>query len=154
MGQFLRRRYNKLLGSGFNARDKVNAVSTEIQRTIDSARLVLDGLFQDQNHQIQVNVIPRKNDHLLIFRPACARYGKKLNEYMKSTKIKAITKQYESLFHILELYTGKSIHSIGDVRSLHDTLYVERFLNLPYVFTIDVYTKVLIYSLNSKFSLY
>lgn len=135
MGQFLRRRYHKLLGSGSHASDKVYVVSSEVQRTIDSAKLVLDGLFQNQNHQVQVNVIPRKKDHLLIFRPSCARYNKKFTEYSKSSKIKAIAKQYEGLFHNLELYSGKSIRSIGDVRSLHDTLSVERFVNLPYVYT-------------------
>lgn len=139
MGTFFRRRYHKLLGDGSYSPDKVYAVSSQLDRTQNSAELVLAGLFPPQNQQVwnkhllwqpvPVHIIPRKDDHLIKHRPACHRYNKKLNEYIKSSKIKKITKEQQSLFRYLEKNSGKSIRSIEDVTNLYDTLSVEHYLN-------------------------
>lgn len=138
MGQFLFRRYNRFLGA--HPRNKVYTVASQFHRTIDSANLVLDGLFPKRpnmgknSHPNSVHVLSKKTDHLLKHRPACPRYRKELEDFIKSPKIKTMTHQYHHLFRSLSHHSGKSIHSIEDVKSLHDTLSVERYLNLPYVY--------------------
>lgn len=76
LGKYFRRRYEKLLGDGSYSPDKVFAVSSELDRTINSASLVLAGLFPPQNDEIwnkdllwnpiPVYIVPRSRDYLII----------------------------------------------------------------------------------------
>lgn len=52
LGQFLSRRYKKLLGGGSYSSDKIYTQASEYERTIASASLVLAGLFPPKNNQI------------------------------------------------------------------------------------------------------
>lgn len=52
LGQFFSRRYEKLLGDGSYSPDKVYTQSSEMERTIMSAAMVLAGLFPPKNIQI------------------------------------------------------------------------------------------------------
>lgn len=139
LGKYFRRRYEKLLGDGSYSPDKVFTVSSALDRTINSASLVLAGLFPPQNGQIwnqnllwnpiPVYVIPRSSDYLIIADDACPMYEKTLNEYENSSEIQAIKERNRELFEYLEQHAGEPIRTLTQIKDLHGTFIVEHSMN-------------------------
>lgn len=135
----MRRRYAKLLGDGSYSTDKVFTVSSAVDRTINSASLVLAGLFPPQNNQIwnedlpwqpiPVYAIPHRTDYLIAAEKACDRYQQELKNYEQSPKIKALIEKHRELFDYAEKHAGQPIRTLDELKDLHGTLEVERQLN-------------------------
>lgn len=135
----MRRRYEKLLGDGFYSPDKVFTVSSALDRTINSASLVLAGLFPPQSHQvwnqdlpwqpIPVYSIPVNSDYLIKAENVCPQYEKLRNEHEKSAEIQAIIERNHELFEYLEKNSGQKIRNLEQIKDLHGTFVVENSMN-------------------------
>lgn len=143
LGKFLRRRYEQLLGNGtYNPSEKVYAVSSELDRTINSATLVLAGLFPPKNEQvwnkdllwqpIPVYILPKNTDYLIHNEGICDRLVEAIEEFEKTPKIKSLYNKYQALFEYLEIHSGTPIRGVEHVKDLHGTLDVERLKNKTY----------------------
>lgn len=122
-------------------------VSSEKDRTIDSASLVLAGLFPPQNHQvwneelpwqpIPVYIIPKPRDYLIIAEEICPRFEKALKDYQQTPKVQELLETNRELFEYLEMHAGQPIRNIEQLKDLHGTLEVEAHLNKTYVYSSD-----------------
>lgn len=132
LGQFLRRRYDKLLGNGYSAND-VYVQSTDVDRTIMSAQANLAGMFpptDDEiwNEQIRWNPIPvhtvsSKNDNAY---KNCPKYNVAFEKYINdSPEVQRIYTDNAELFAYWSKMCGLNIKTISDVYRLHNTLLVE-----------------------------
>lgn len=139
LGKYFRRRYEKLLGDGTYHRYKVFTVSSAISRTINSASLVLAGLFPPQNNQIwnkdllwnpiPVYAIPLTQDYLITPENGCPRYKQLLQEYEQSAEVKDILNRNQKLLQYLERHAGQPIRKFEHLKNLWNTLFVENMMN-------------------------
>ncbi|XP_031636521.1 uncharacterized protein LOC116349294 [Contarinia nasturtii] len=139
LGKYFRRRYENLLGDGSYHPDKVFVLSSARDRTMNSASLVLSGLFPPQNNQIwnedllwqpiPVNTIPNDEDYLLIAEGGCERHQKLLNEYQQTDEFKALIEKHRDLFEYLEKHAGQPIRNIQQLKDLQNVLEVEKEMN-------------------------
>lgn len=138
MGEYLKRRYGKFLGA--YSPEKISIISSDFDRTINSANLVAAALFPPTretevwNKQllwqpIAVHSIPKSMDLFFFAEFACARYSKILSEYETSREIKAKIEQHKDLFEYLEKHSGDPIRTFKQLKDLHNTLYIENSLN-------------------------
>lgn len=144
LGKFLRRRYKNLLGDGAYSPDKVFVMSSAIDRTMNTASLVLAALFPPKNNQlwnrdllwipIPIHTVPKSLDFLIVAEMACARYVKALEEYENSPEVRAVTDQYQHLYQYLEEHAGQPIRTLQHIKDLHGILDVEHKLNKTYAF--------------------
>lgn len=135
----MRQRYAKLLGDGSYSPDKVFAISSALDRTINSVSLVLAALFPPKNEQIwnenllwqpiPVFIIPYSTDFMIIAEHACARYQKLLQEYEKSPEIQSLIIENRDLFEYLERYAGQPIRTMEHLKDIHNVLEVEYSMN-------------------------
>lgn len=134
----MKRRYGKFLGA--YSPDKISILSSDFDRTINSANLVAAAVFPPTletevwNKQllwqpIAIHSIPQPMDFLFFAETACARYSKILSEYETSREISAKIKQHKELFQYLEKHSGDSIRTFKQLKDLHNTLYIENSLN-------------------------
>lgn len=131
-------------------------MSSAIDRTMNTASLVLAALFPPKSSQIwnrdlswnpiPVHSIPKYLDYLIIAEEACAQYQKLLEEYENSPEVKAVTDQYQHLYQYLEEHTGQPIRTLEHIKDLHGILDVEHRLNKTYAFLIMIINKCLLYS--------
>lgn len=139
MGKYFRRRYEKLLGDGSYSPEKVFTVSSASDRTINSASLVLAGLFPPQNDQIwnanllwqpiPVYAISKSEDYLIKAENVCPLYEKMLKDYENSPEVQAIMSKNRELFEYLEKHAGQPIRNLEQLKDLHGTFVVEDFMN-------------------------
>lgn len=137
LGQFLHQRYDKFIG--IYSPDKVSILSSDYDRTINSANLVLAALFPPSDSQIwnenllwqpiAVHSIPKQMDYLIDAELACARYMKALEEYETSSAIEDVFAQHQKLFEYLEKHTGQPIRNLVHMRDLHEILHIEHQTN-------------------------
>lgn len=135
----MRRRYEKLLGDGSYSPDKVFTVSSALDRTINSASLVLAGLFPPQSHQvwnqdlpwqpIPVYSIPVTEDYLIKAENICPQYEKLRTEHEKSPEVQAKIERNHELFEYLEQNSGQKIRNLEQIKDLHGTFVVENSMN-------------------------
>ncbi|XP_055300677.1 prostatic acid phosphatase-like isoform X2 [Sitodiplosis mosellana] len=139
LGKYFRRRYAKLLGDGSYSPDKVFTVSSALDRTINSASLVLAGLFPPQQNQvwnqeifwqpIPVYSIPQSEDYLIKADDVCPLYEKLLKEYENSPEVQAVIERNQELFEYLEKHAGQPIRDLEQLKDLHGTFIVEHSMN-------------------------
>lgn len=137
MGEYFRRRYGAFLGKF--APDKISVLSSDLDRTINSANLVLAGLFPPDDNQIwnsdllwnpiPVHTVPVNIDHLITGEKACKLYLKKRDEYENSTEIRTLKEQHRELFEYLEKHSGQPVQTLEHLKDLQGTLDVEHRLN-------------------------
>lgn len=142
LGKYFRRRYEKLFGNVSYHPDKVFALSSALDRTMNSASLVLSGLFPPQNSQIwnedllwqpiSVNTIPTDEDYLIVAEGACERHQQLLNEYQQTEEFQALLEKHRDLFEYLEKYAGQPIRNIEQLKDLQNVLEVEKEFNKTY----------------------
>lgn len=140
LGLFFRRRYDTFLGD--YSPDKVSALASDYDRTINTADVVLAGLFPPKGDQIWnedllwqpigVHSIPFEMDYLIKVDDACPRFVQLRDEYEKSPEIRAILEKHQELFEYVEIHSGKPIRSIIDMRDVWDNLDVEFHRNKTY----------------------
>lgn len=140
LGQFLRRRYGKLLGHRYSAKD-VYIQSTDVDRTIMSALANVAGLFAPTAEEvwnrdilwqpIPVHTIPERNDNAY---KDCPKYNFAIEKYVKeSPEVQRIYTEYADLFAYWSKMCGLSIATTSDVYRLHNTLLVESENNKTFV---------------------
>lgn len=133
----MRRRYGKFLGT--YSPEKISILSSDYDRTISSANLVLAALFPPKNNQIwnedllwqpiAVHSIPKKMDYLINAEKGCHRYIEALNEHENSAEIKALKEQHQELFKYLEKHSGQPIPTLKHLKELYETLEIENHFN-------------------------
>lgn len=139
MGQFLRRRYDNLLGGRFDP-EKIFVLSSDYDRTINSASSVLAAMFPPTDTQIwnanllwqpiPVHTIPRDMDYLISCDIACHRYVHALDEYQQSAEIQSIINENRNLFEFLEQHTGQPVRDLNQLKDIQNTLSIENSMNL------------------------
>lgn len=140
MGTFLRRRYGTFLGS--YSPDKVYVLSSDYDRTINSANLLLAGLFPPTGNQIwnedllwqpiAVHSIPKKMD-FFIYAEACGQYLNARKQLEESAEVKSLKEQHRELFEFVEQHSGQPMRTIGEMRDFYETLIVENESNKTFV---------------------
>lgn len=147
----MHRRYNQFLGT--YSPDKISVLSSDYDRTINSASLVLAALFPPIGDQIwcqdllwqpiAVHSIPKKMDYM-IHAEACDRYKKAHYELLESPEIKALKEQYKELFEYVEKHSGQAMTGIDSMKDLYETLLVEKDSNKTFVH-VQFTNEVLVY---------
>ncbi|XP_051168236.1 venom acid phosphatase Acph-1-like [Leptopilina boulardi] len=136
LGIFLRNTYNEFLETNYSS-GFVEARSTKINRTQESLKLVLKGLYPEASVPVIVN--PIHNDYLF-FPQMCIRYNV---EYVKAKLSKDVKDELNKLKDFrknLTNWTGKKIKSALDMYFIYTTLECENFMNLTLPpWTIGVY---------------
>lgn len=117
----------------------MHTISSEIERTINSAALVLAALFPPKNDQIwnkhllwqpiPVYAIPKHMDSLIVAEKQCDRYQNLIKEFEKTPEVQALYQKNQALFEYLEQHAGIPIRTIEQLKDLHGTLDVERMMN-------------------------
>lgn len=146
MGLFLRRRYENLLAGRFEP-EKVSVLSSDFDRTINSANMVLAAMFPPTEHQIwnedllwqpiPVHTIPVEMDYLISCDIACPRYVHALNEYQQTSEIKSLIEENRNLFEYLEKHTGQPVRSLDHLKDIQNILDIENKMNFTYVVTLS-----------------
>lgn len=139
LGKFFGRRYEQLLGNDGHSSKRVYAISSEYDRTINSALLVLAGMLPPKSNEIwnenllwqpiPVHVIPRAKDHLIVAEKVCPQLEAALDEYRQTPEIKALLEKHRKLFEHLEKNAGQPIRTLEHLKDLHGVLDVERLKN-------------------------
>lgn len=117
-------------------------LSSDYDRTINSANLVLAGLFPPTGNQIwnddllwqpiAVHSIPKKMDYL-IHAGACDRYHKARKQLEESAEVRSLKEQHRDLFEFVDKYSGQPILTIERMKDLYETLLAENETNKTYV---------------------
>lgn len=135
MGQFLRRRYDKIIGTTYSPKN-VYVRSTDVDRTLMTAQCVSAGLFPPSKEEIwnetlhiwqpiPIHTIPIDEDHFLIPLSKCPRHLNLFKKYLKSSEMTAILEKHKDLIDFLAKNSGKPIQSVIDIIYIFDTIYVE-----------------------------
>lgn len=138
LGQFLQRRYGDFLENTYSP-EKISVISSTFDRTINSANLVLAGMFPPKGSQIwneellwqpiAVHSIPNVVDYYISAELACARYLKARQDYGRSSEIQAFIDEHKELFEYVEKHTETPIRTIEQMKDIYETLDVENRLN-------------------------
>lgn len=139
MGKYLARRYGKFLGNGTYLHEKIHMLSSDRDRTINSAELVLAGMFPPKGDQIwneelnwqpiAVHTIPKSIDYYLHVESGCARYLKARRDYEVSPEMQALIEPHKELFQYVEKHTGNPVRTIENMKNTWKTLKTERKMN-------------------------
>lgn len=142
LGLFLKRRYAKLLGDRYEP-EKVSVLSSDHDRTINSANLVLAAMFPPTEYQvwnkdllwqsIPVHTIPISMDNLISCDIGCQRYVQALNDYQQTSEINSLINENRNLFEYLEKHTGQPVRSIDHLKDIQNILAIENSMNFTYV---------------------
>lgn len=139
LGQYLRRRYNHLLGDEYSYR-KVYIQSSDYDRTMMSAQALLAALFkptkeEEWNDEIQwqpipVHVLPRQSDHMIAIEHNCPKYKHLLAKYSKESKeIQRIYTEYAEEISFWSRMSGANLTGTYDIYQLFNTLEIEKEQN-------------------------
>lgn len=139
LGQYLRKRYETLIGAEYSPND-VYIRSSDTDRTLMSAEANLAGLFPPSGEQvwktslkwqpIPIHTIPIDEDYLVYQSLPCPRGDKELKEYFESPAIRTVSRKYRKFLEFLERNSGTPIRSIKDAAIFHDPLLIESFRGL------------------------
>lgn len=143
LGQYLRRRYNDLLGEKYSFK-KVYVQSSDYDRTLMSAQANLAGLFmptpeEEWNDEIMwqpipVHTLPRNLDNFIAIERDCPKYKNLLAKYQQgSRELKRIFTEYADQISYWSEMSGKNLTGTYDIYWLYNTLDIEREQNKKFV---------------------
>lgn len=133
LGRWLRQRYNDLLPEIYSP-DDIFVLSTDVDRTLESAEANLAGLYPPKKIQvwdtipwmpIPVHTVPAKEDGVLSAKKYCARYQYEFEKVLTGHEIRRIDKANRELYQYLSDKTGKKVSSVKNVEHVYDTLFIE-----------------------------
>lgn len=137
LGLVLRQRYNEFIGA--YSPEKINILSSNYDRTINSANLVLAALFPPKGNQvwntdlhwqsIAVHSIPKEMDCLIHAEKCCHRYLQARNEFEQSSEVQALKKQHQGLFEYLEMHSGQPVRTLEHLKDIYETIDIEYHFN-------------------------
>lgn len=139
LGQYFRRRYDKLLGQRYSP-NKVYIQSTDVDRAIMSAQANLAGLYMPTAdeiwneiflwHPVPVHMIPQNMDTVLFVGKDCPRFKFLFAKYAnESNEIAQIYAENVELFAYWSKMCGSPIKTIDEVYKLYKTLHIESVHN-------------------------
>lgn len=148
LGQYFRRRYDKLLGNGYSP-NKVYIQSTDVDRAIMSAQVNLAALFSPTEAEIwnehilwqpiPVHMVPQNLDTVLFVGKECPRFKILFAKYAnESIEMAQIYSENVDLFAYWSKMCGSPIKAIDDVYKLYETLYIESVHNKTYELAADL----------------
>lgn len=151
LGQYLRRRYDKLLGEKYSPK-KIYVQSSDRDRTLASAQTCLAGLFPPTADEIwnskifwqpiPVHTMPRKSDYLIAIETNCPKYQYLREKYMeKSKEYQRIFTDYADLIAYWSKMSGLNLKTTYDIYQLHNTLTIEMEQNKRFV-NFDIFSSL------------
>lgn len=141
LGKLLRERYGNFLGTLYLP-NKVNALSTDTDRTQESLQLLLSNLFPPKNTTLEwnrllnFNPIPYRYVELsespILWFPKrnCPNYQKLFENYQKSTPAQDVENKYKDKYPYISYHTGWNITSLDYLYILYFGLEAEINYNL------------------------
>ncbi|KAJ8664792.1 hypothetical protein QAD02_006454 [Eretmocerus hayati] len=130
LGKSLREEYDIFLDSFVYSEKTVIARSTDSNRTKETLRIMLKGLYPLQNTQdLPVTVVP--NGHDSVLRPRETPEYKKLSQELKNNpEIEEKIQKFENYMSNLTRITGKEITTPDDLSQLYHILKAESMMGL------------------------
>nr|XP_006133214.1 prostatic acid phosphatase [Pelodiscus sinensis] len=174
LGQYMRKRYSNFLNDSYN-RHEIFIQSTDIDRTIMSAQVLLAGLFPPAGHQIwnpqilwqpiPVRTLPPGKGNVLRFPiPNCPCFDKLQNETQASKQFQDKLQSYMGVLKTMAANSGYDMDTLKQLNNFkawntYDTLACERIHNftLPVWASQDIMDKMkelATFSLQSLFGIY
>lgn len=139
LGRFLRQRYEKFLQNGTYSSNQITVRSSDWDRSINTANLVLAGLFPPKGNQvwnynlpwqpIAVHSIPKPIDYILYAEVACKRLIEAREEYSKSPETQKIMDDNRELLQYVENHAGEPVRTIDSLNVIREALEIENHLN-------------------------
>lgn len=138
LGQYLRRRYGKVLGDKYSP-NKVFIRSTDLDRAITSALSNLAGLFPPSDlwndiilwQPIPVHTIPSDLDYVLNAVTKCPIYSEAFKNYLdESPEVKEIYEKYAEKIKFWSEKAGMELTTLNNVMGFYKTLCMEHDRNL------------------------
>lgn len=133
--------------------DKMSILSSDFDRTINSANLVLASMFPPNGLQIwnkmllwqpiAVHSIPQSIDYFIHAETACARYVEARKQYENAPVNRILVEQHQELFEYLEKHSGQPVRTLKQLKDIHETLDIESRMNKTYVWLIYIEEKVI-----------
>lgn len=134
MGQYFRRRYDKILGGRYSP-NKVYIRSSDCDRAITSALANLAGMFPPTDDEIwndnipwqpiPVHTVPKANDYVIFGLKNC-NYENAYEKYVTNRpEVQQVYHEYADKFQFWSEKSGKSIATLNDVYKLYSTLNIE-----------------------------
>lgn len=140
MGQYLRGRYQKLIGTDYSPK-RVYIRSTDFDRTLLSGSVLAAGLYPLSSEQIwhekfqtqlvPIHTIPIDQEHLLAWKIPCPRFKFLIEKQRQSPELKSFLEKFRPSIEYWELHTGMKLNGTVDIMFLYDTLYIENRRGLP-----------------------
>lgn len=143
LGQYLRRRYDKLLGEKYSS-EKIYVQSSDYDRSLMSAEVCLAGLFPPCDDEIwnseiswqpiPVHTMPRKSDYLIAIETDCPKYKYLCEKYINESKeYQRIFTEYADLMKYWSQTSGFNLKTTYDIYQLHNILSIEKEQNKRFV---------------------
>ncbi|KAF5302432.1 hypothetical protein FQR65_LT08521 [Abscondita terminalis] len=132
LGKIIRKRYRSFLSKDYNP-DEVLTKSTNFNRTLETAKLVLDGIFDNSTSTPYVIQWKELSKDFDLTNPYnyCTAY---INEAKYLTKTRVFINnelKYKKVFKLMSEKSGERIENIIDAYFLFQVLYSEKYINLP-----------------------
>lgn len=138
MGQFLYRRYNKLLlGAGDYSSENVQIKSVDKDRCLMSAQCSAAGLFQQINNSVSNDANctwPPVPIHIVPYQGNCHELSQLAERYLKTDEIKALLLKYRGLRRFMEYHSQNRVRFVNDFVIFNDVLNVEHSNGFRYEF--------------------
>lgn len=131
----MRKRYTKLIGSEYSSKN-VYLRSSDTDRTLISALSNAAGMFPPSSDNmfksnfnwqpIPIHTIKLEDDYLVYQATPCPRADKEIEEYHQSPEIRALARNYTTIFQYLEENSGMKVRSFQDAAHFNDPLNIEK----------------------------
>jgi hypothetical protein len=131
LGIALRKKYvdqYQLLPANYSSQT-VYARSTDMSRTIESAKALLDGLYPDT--QITINTVIKSKDYLLVVKPSRNIFSLLKLYWVTHQAWKEKTNSIQDKISRWSQATGLKLNDFQDIIALADNLYVRQQHHLP-----------------------
>ncbi|KAF5302431.1 hypothetical protein FQR65_LT08520 [Abscondita terminalis] len=131
LGQKLRNRYKSFLSKDYNP-DEVYTLSTDYNRTRETAQLVLNGIYSKSTTAPYIVHWKKRVEDYELRHPIdyCSAFVNEVNSVKNSDPYQLQKIKYENVFKIINEKTGKTYNEILDAFFLFQVLYSEKYLNL------------------------
>ncbi|CAG9834279.1 unnamed protein product [Diabrotica balteata] len=146
LGQWYRKYYKDFIPEKYDP-NFLRVVSSDKDRCIMSAAANLAALFPPKEEQIwnsnllwqpiPIHTTPEIKDYTVVGQAYCPKYKKLYSDLLSSKDFTDFMEERKDLFNYLTEHAGENVTTLGDVTFLHDTLFIENYINL----TIPEWTK-------------